>query len=177
MSNPKYEGGPPDAVAIEIARVIDKGIRESKTIDNQKLCIKAGEQVWSVSVDICPINDDGNLLDVGSIAAMAAILNARFPSFDGEKVDYKQKTTEPLPLSKVPLAITVIKIGSHLIVDPTESEEKVLDARLTVISMEDGKLCALQKGGDTPLTIEEIGQMVDLAMTKANEIRKLIKES
>ncbi|HEY9701086.1 MAG TPA: hypothetical protein V6C58_01475, partial [Allocoleopsis sp.] len=76
MSNPRYESGPPDAAAIEVARVIDRGIRESKSLDNQRLCVKSGEQVWTINVDVCPLNSDGNLIDVGSIAAVAAILDA-----------------------------------------------------------------------------------------------------
>jgi exosome complex component RRP42 len=176
MCNPKYEGGPPDAVAIEVARVIDRGIRESKSLDNHRLCIKAGEKVWTINVDIAPLNDDGNLIDVGSIAAVAAILNARFPSYENEKVDYKKKTTERVPISKVPVAVTIIKIGNSFIVDPAEQEEQALDVRLTVTTIGDGQLCSLQKGGEGSLTVEEIDKMIDLAIKKGEEIRKLIKQ-
>jgi exosome complex component RRP42 len=176
MSNPKYEGGPPAANAIELARVIDKGIRESKTLDNKRLCIKAGEKVWTINVDICPLNDDGNLIDIGSIAAVAAILNAKFPVFENDKVDYKKKSSESIPVSKIPIAITIIKIGDNFIVDPAELEEAALDARLTVITMDDGELCAMQKGGEGTLTVDEVDKMLDLAIKKADEIRKLIKK-
>jgi exosome complex component RRP42 len=176
LSNPKYEGGPPDAVSIEVARVIDRGIRESKSLDNQRLCIKSGEKVWTINVDICPLNDDGNLIDVGSMAAVAAIFDARFPSFDGEKVDYKKKTDEKVPITKVPVAITVLKIGNAFVVDPSEPEEQALDARLTVTTIDDGKLCSLQKGGLGTLSVEDIEKMIDLALVKGAEIRKLIKQ-
>lgn len=176
MSNPKYESGPPDAVAIEVARVIDRGIRESKSLDNQRLCIRAGEKVWTINVDICPLNDDGNLIDVGSMAAVAAILNARFPSFEGEKVDYKKKTDEKIPITRVPVAVTVLKIGNAIIVDPLETEEQALDARLTVTTIDDGRLCSLQKGGIGTLSIEDVDKMIDLAIKKGEEIRKLIKQ-
>jgi exosome complex component RRP42 len=176
MSNPKYESGPPDATAIEVARVIDRGIRESKSLDTKKLCIKAGEKVWTISVDICPLNDDGNLIDVGSIAAVAAILNARFPSYENEKVDYKKKTEECIPITRTPIAITILKIGSAFIVDPTEMEEQALDARLTVTTIDDDRLCSIQKGGAGTLSIEDIEKMVELAVHKAREIRKLIKQ-
>ncbi len=176
LSNPKYESGPPDATSIEVARLIDRGIRESKTLDNQRLCIKAGEKVWTINVDICPLNDDGNLIDVGSMAAVAAILNARFPFFDGVKVDYKKKTDEKIPICRVPVAVTVVKIGNAFIVDPTELEAQALDARLTITTIDDGRLCSLQKGGDETLTIEEIDSMLDLALQKGEEIRKLIKQ-
>ena len=47
----------------------------------------------------------------------------------------------------------------------------MLDARLSVASLEDGTLCALQKGGDAQLTTEEIEKMIDLALKKAAELR------
>jgi exosome complex component RRP42 len=177
MSNPRYESGPPDATAIEVARVIDKGIRESKGLDNKRLCVRAGEKVWTINVDISPINDDGNLIDVGSVAAIAALRNARFPKAENDKVDYKVKTDESVPMSKMPIAVTIVKIGNNFIVDPTELEYQALDSRLTIITLDDNSLCALQKGGDGTLSVEDIGKMIDLAVSKANEIRKLIKQS
>jgi len=176
LSNPKYESGPPDAMAIEVARVIDRGIRESKSLDTKKLCITAGEKVWSISVDLCPLNDDGNLIDVGSMAAVAAILNARFPSYEDGKVDYKKKTEETIPISRTPIAITILKIGTAFVVDPTEMEEQALDARLTVTTIDDDRLCSIQKGGAGTLSIEDIEKMVELAVHKSREIRKLIKQ-
>lgn len=177
MSSSKYESGPPDNKAIEVARVIDRGIRESKSLDNKRLCVTLGEKVWTINVDIAPLNDDGNLIDVGSMAAVAAILSAKFPKYENGKVDYHVKTQESLPFNKFPVAITVLKLGNHYLIDPTDSEQNALDARLTVTSLEDGTLCAMQKGGDSPLSIEDVDKMTTLAISKAEEIRKLIKKS
>lgn len=174
LSNPEFELGPPGIQAIELARVVDRGIRESKAIDFKKLCIEKGGKIWMVVIDICPINDAGNLFDASSLAAMAALKHTVFPSFDGEKVDYKAKTDKKLALEKVPIAVTVIKIGDKFIVDPDIEEEKVIDARLTVSSIEDGTLCALQKGGDFPLTMDEISKMLDIGIEKARELRKCL---
>ncbi len=52
LSSPRFETGPPKFNAIELGRVIDRVIRESKFIDFEKLCIKEGEKVWAVFVDI-----------------------------------------------------------------------------------------------------------------------------
>ncbi len=174
MSNPEFELGPPGIQAIELARVVDRGIRESKALDFKKLCITPKEKIWMVIIDICPINDAGNLFDVSSLAAIAALKDAKYPSFDGEKVNYKQKTDKKVGLEKVPIAVTVIKIGDKFIVDPDTEEEKVVDARLTVSSIEDGTLCALQKGGDFPLTMEEISKMLDIGIQKGKELRKYL---
>ena len=126
-------------------------------------------------VDIIPINTDGNLLDVGGLAAIAALLNCKMPSYKDGKVDIKNMTKNSLPMTETPIPVTVVKIGDNFILDPIESEEHVLDARLTVTSMEDGRLCAMQKGGDAPLTSDDIKTMLDMAIKKAGELRKLAK--
>ena len=174
MSNPEFELGPPGIQAIELARVVDRGIRESKALEFKKLCITPGEKIWMVIIDICPLNDAGNLFDASSLAALAALKNTKFPAFDGEKIDYKQKTDKKLQLEKMPIAVTVIKIGGKFIVDPDIEEEKVIDARLTVSSIEDGKLCALQKGGDFPLSTEDIDKMLEIGIEKGKELRKYL---
>jgi len=171
LSNPEFESGPPGIEAIELARVVDRGIRESGAVDFKKLCIKEGEKVWSVMIDVCTINDEGNLLDAASLAALAALKDTKFPKYKDEKIDYMEKTKEGLPLSKEPVAITVHKIGENLIVDPLTEEEQSADARITVITDKEGTICALQKGGDTPLSVEEIDKMLALGQEKAKELR------
>jgi exosome complex component RRP42 len=174
MSNPKFEGGPPSEESVEIARVIDRGIRESGAIDNKKLCIEPGEKVWMVSLDIAPINLDGNLIDLGALAGIAAIKNAKFPELKDGVVDYKKVSKKGLPMTKTPVEITVAKIGDNFLVDLTDEEERFVDARLTVAVLEDGSLCAMQKGGDASLSQDEVMNMVELAIKKSKELRKLL---
>ncbi|HLC95880.1 MAG TPA: exosome complex protein Rrp42 [Candidatus Nanoarchaeia archaeon] len=171
MSNPEFELGPPSIDAIELARVVDRGIRESKAIDFKKLCITKGEKVWMVAIDIIPFNDAGNLFDAAALAALAALKTAKLPSYADGTIDYKSSRKEKLVLNHEPISVTVLKIGNSFVVDPLIEEQKVLDARLTVASLKDGTLCALQKGGDSPLGSEEILQMVDIALDKAKELR------
>ncbi len=174
LSSPEYESGPPGMKAIELARVIDRGIREAKAIDMKKLCITPGEKAWFVIVDIVTINDDGNLFDTVGLAVLAALKTARFPVVDPKTgaIDYKQKTKEHLPLIKEPLPVTVYKINGMLLVDPTAQEEKVYEARLTVALDTDGTISAIQKGGDGPLTLDDISKMIDLAFEKSVFLRQ-----
>ena len=44
MAAPEFESGPPKEVEVEMSRVVDRGIRESKYIDFEKLCIKKGSK-------------------------------------------------------------------------------------------------------------------------------------
>lgn len=175
LSSPDFEAGPPGEESIEIARVVDRGIRESKAVDTKKLCLEKGEKVWAVMIDICTINADGNLLDASAFAAVAALRSTRFPSYDGKSVDYEKPTDKKLPIVRLPVSVTVIKLGDYLFVDPTVEEEKVVDARLTVAVTENGKICAMQKGGDVPLALDEVGRMIDLASAKASELAGKLK--
>jgi exosome complex component RRP42 len=176
ISSPHYEQGPPDIDAIELARVIDRGIRESKCVDNSKLCIKKGEKVWSVCVDICTLNVDGNVFDAAALAAIAALQVTKFPKLDDEYVvDYKSKTSKSVPLVKIPIAVTVWKVGSQYLVDPLGSEERVLDTRLTVTTTESGDICSVQKGGSGTLTFDDVKAMVALAGDCAKQLRLSLK--
>ncbi len=174
LSSPDFEPGPPSQKAIELARVIDRGVREAKAIDVKKLCVEKGEKVWSVSVDVCTLNDAGNLLDAGALATIAALKKTRFPSYDGTEIDYRKKTDKKIELKSEPIAVTVYKIGDFFLVDPGLEEEKEYDARLTVTTTKDGTISALQKGGDTALTIEEVDEMVALGIEKAKQLRNLL---
>ena len=53
---------------------------------------------------------------------------------------------------------------------------KAIDARLTVATLEDGTICAMQKGGDSPLTFEDIDKMVGIAIDKGKELRKIFNK-
>lgn len=175
LSSPEFEAGPPRIESIELSRVVDRGIRESGAIDYKKLCIKPGELSWTIVVDIVPVNADGNLFDASSLAVMLAIKDAKFPEIDGENVDYKHLTKKTIPLLEEPVSITVLKIGDHYVVDPIVDEEKVLDARLTVATLKDETICAMQKGGELALSTEDIKNMIEISIKKAKEIRKYLK--
>ena len=173
LSNPEFEAGPPQIEAIELSRVIDRGIREYHVIDMKKLCIKSGEKVWTIIVDIYPINDAGNLFDACALAACAALKSAVFPHYDEKTdvVDYKKKTKNKLPLGDMPVGVTVIKIKDKFLIDPTTEEWENLDARLSVFTLPNGNLCALQKGGNKPLRPEELYTMINLATERGNYLR------
>ncbi|MBT3464106.1 RNA-binding protein, partial [archaeon] len=160
--------------AIELARVIDRGMRESNAVDFKNLCIEKGEAVWNILIDVCTLNDAGNLLDAAGIGMLAALQNTYYPKLEDGKINYKEKTDKKLGLKLSPMPVTVYKLGSYFIVDPLKDEEMAADARLTVTTISDGTICALQKGGDLPLTLDDIDKMLDLAIVKANEIRKSI---
>jgi exosome complex component RRP42 len=173
LASPHFEPGPPDENSIELARVVDRGIRESHAIDTEKLCIEAGKKVFVVFVDVYVLNHDGNLIDASAIAAMAALMNTKMPNYeikDGE-LKIKQGYT-PLPMKSHPITVTLGKISGKLIVDPWLEEESVMDSRITFASNEEGNICAIQKGGSSYFTPQQILEASKIALDKAVELRK-----
>ena len=178
LSSPRFESGPPKFPAIELGRVLDRAVRESKFIDTKKLCIKKGEVVWTVFIDVYSINDDGNLLDAAGIGIISALKTAKIPKYDEkeEKVLHGELTDKNIPLSKnMPISITVHKIGEGLIVDPTREEEDLCETRIT-IGMSDGVISSMQKGEKKEITIEEFNKALDLAEKSCKEISKIIEK-
>jgi len=175
LASPTFEPGPPDENAVELARVVDRGIRESKAIATEELCIEPGKKVFIVFVDVYVLNHDGNLIDASSLAALAALLNTKMFNYEVKEGEVKIKPGyKPLPIRNYPVAVTFAKFNDKLVVDPWLEEEQVMDARLTMTVEKDGKICAIQKGGYGYFTAEQVFEASKIARQKAEEQRKLV---
>ena len=169
MAHPSFESGPPGEDAIELARVVDRGIRESGMIDVKALCITAGEEVWMCFIDIYALDYDGNLFDAANLAAVSALRTAVIPA-----EQYGKGENRPLPVTCTPISVTSVKIGNHLILDPNFDEEMISSARVTVTTDDDGNFRAMQKGGRGSITRSELSLCLDRAVEKGKAIRKII---
>jgi exosome complex component RRP42 len=179
LASPLFELGPPKEPAIELARVVDRGVRESEMIDTKKLCIEPGKKVYMVFADVYPLEYDGNLIDASSLAVSAALHTTKFDEYkweDGSAVPTGKKLD--LPIQNSAVEVTVSRIGRHLVIDPSLKEEMVQGCRLTMAVDKDDKLRAMQKGGGSgPLTLDEIETSLTMAIDRAQDLQKLIKET
>lgn len=172
------EPGPPNEEAIELARVVDRGIRESGMIDLSKLCLIEGKAVLAVFVDISVLNVDGNLFDAASYAAVAALLSSKMPKYEVKQDEVKEvNKTVNLPTKLIPVSITLAIIDGVIVIDPTLEEETVMTARITITTADKNSICAGQKGNPGGFSIDQINYAVDTALKKGEEIRKKIKKS
>jgi exosome complex component RRP42 len=175
LASPTFEPGPPDENAVELARIVDRGIRESKAIELEKLCVEPGKKVFIVFIDVYVLNHDGNLIDASAMAALAALLNTKMFNYELEGGEIKIKPGyTPLPIRNYPIAVTFAKINDKLILDPWLEEEQVMDARLTMTLDKDGKICAIQKGGYGYLTTQQILEAAKIVREKTEELRKVV---
>lgn len=172
IASPVFESGPPSSIAIEISRVVDRGIRESKvvTMKDPRMCVQPGKNVWLLFVDIYLINDNGNLIDASSLAAMAALLATKLPTVtinpESEEVEVNKEVTTSLPFHGVVASMTFAKIDKYIISDPILIEDGSKEARFTVSIKSDGMICSMQKGEAGVFSKDEIFSMLDEAADK-----------
>lgn len=171
FASPDFEPGPPGAKAVELARVVDRGIRHSKTIDMKKLCITPGEKVWLVFIDIYILCHDGNLIDASALGAIAALLKAKMPKLDKEGKKVEGKWDKPVPVKLKPIAVSFFKINNEIILDATREEEKEASARLTIIYNEKGTINGMQKALNGAWTLDEIKNCIKIGKTAAEKLR------
>lgn len=182
LASPRFEMGPPDFEAVELPRLVDRAIRESGMIELNKLVIKEGEKVWTVMVDIYPLNDDGALIDAATIGAIAALKQAKMPVLDKDgKIDYHKESKEPLPISKdvYPFSFSFFKLGNSIILDPTREEEEACEARVTFGVSKWNKqymINSCQKNGSVVFTKAEIETIMEILPKKFDELNEKLKK-
>ncbi|KAJ8551342.1 hypothetical protein K7X08_000712 [Anisodus acutangulus] len=184
MADPSFEVGRPSESAVELGRIIDRGLRESRAVDTESLCVVAGKWVWSIRIDLHILDNGGNLVDAANIAAVAALLTFRRPECtlggdDGQEVIlHPPEVREPLPLTihHLPIAVTFAFIGDeNMVIDPTHHEEAVMGGRMSVTLNANGEVCAVQKAGGQGVMQSVVMQCLRIASVKAGDITSKIK--
>jgi len=191
MASPDFESGPPREDAIELARVVDRGIRESDIIEVEKLCIVPAEKIWMVFIDIHIIDYDGNLFDAASLASLAALMTAKVPiqrikpmlenlseNHEEAKKYLKEHPNDyPIPLKEPPISCTSVKFNNTIVMDPSLDEEEIAEARLTVSTDDKGDIRAMQKGLNGSFSVEEIKKVIKDSIDNGKKIRSQLYKS
>ncbi len=175
-ASPTAEPGPPDEVAIEAARVVDRTIRHSGFLDLKSLAVIPGKLVWVLHVDIYVLNHDGNIVDASTIAAVSAIASTEINKVrvEGENVVVDRSSTErvKVDVSRLPLTMTFVKIGRSILVDPTLEEESIAEGKFT-IGIAGDKIVSIQKTTGA-FTADEIKTVIDRGFEIYVRIRDVV---
>ncbi|XP_010667896.1 exosome complex component RRP45B isoform X3 [Beta vulgaris subsp. vulgaris] len=187
MADPSFETGRPGESAVELGRIIDRGLRESRAIDTESLCVLAGKLVWSIRIDLHILDNGGNLVDAANVAALAALLTFKRPECslggeDGQELTvHPPEVREPLPLivHHLPIAVTFafFTADNIVVIDPTHAEETIMKGRMTATINTNGDICAIQKGGGVGVMHSVVMQCLRVASVKAADITTKIKEA
>lgn len=187
MGDPAFEPGRPSEMAVELGRIIDRGLRESRAVDTESLCILSGRSVWSIRVDIHILDNYGNLVDAANLAALAALLSYRRPECtvggdDGQQIIvHPPEVREPVGLiiHHLPIAVTFAFFGdgNFQVLDPNLKEEEVMGGRITITINSQGEICAVQKGGGVGVSASEVMRCLRIAAAKAQSMTETLKKA
>lgn len=96
---------------------------------------------WRVFDFLQILECGGNLFDTVSLAVKAALFNTKIPKVSAVQVDGGNIELElsddihdcnRLSVARMPLLVTLCKIGDHSVVDPSAEEEECASAKLVV---------------------------------------------
>lgn len=178
LASPSFEPGPPDENAIELARIIDRSLREPRVVDLEKLIIEPGRLAWIVFNDIYLVDHAGNAIDTSMIASILALAITKMPRLvkhdQGYKVDRNIKET-PLPIKNTVITVTMGIIGDIIFVDPSLEEEYIAESLLTIAVDEAGRICGIQKRGEKGISRSTLEKATDIALDKGKWLISYIK--
>jgi len=180
LAAPTFEPGPPDEDAVEVARVIDRSLREPRVVKLEDLVIVPGKYVWAVYNDLYLLDHDGNIIDAGMLSTILALnrttLYEAGIDSEGRVVVNKSVRAKPLPININVVTVTIGIYEDYLLVDPCLDEELLLDSKITFAVDERGRITGLQRTGMKGLKSGLFDRVLDLALKKASELHDFIRK-
>ena len=168
MAHPEFRAGPPDAQSIELARVVDRGLRSAKIVDTKNMLLMEGK-VQGIFIDLYVLDHDGNLIDTAALAAMGALQDSKVPKFEDGKI-IRGSNSGNLKLEDAVVCTSFEKIGKNIMVDATDAEEIASSGRLSLSTANGDLICSSQKSGAAGFSKDEYMQMIDWSFEKRKEL-------
>ena len=179
--------------SIEASRVIERGLKESRAIDLESLCVLPGRSVWHIFVDIRVVNDDGNALGAAGLAGLGAVCCFRRPDtsvntdIPGGIVLHPTHERESVPLTMhfipVPVVFSIFRessqksISDTVILDPNLKEEMTATGSVLTTITPQGDICAVQKSQGTGISPNDLMLLLNISRKISSDISNKLKES
>lgn len=184
MAAEHFEAGRLGQQGIEVNRLVERCIKDSRCVDLESLCILVEEQAWEVRVDIHVLNHEGNLIDAATLAALGALCHFKRPdvTLDGREVIVHQlDERDPVPLTilhyPLTLSFALFDQGKIYALDPTNLEERSADGKLVLGLNAYRELCTLQISGDGVFIRKEaVLSCANVAASRAVEMVEMLKK-
>ncbi|KDE06637.1 hypothetical protein, variant [Microbotryum lychnidis-dioicae p1A1 Lamole] len=183
MTSTHYEAGRTSDEQTLLTRLLEKTLRRSECVDREALCIVAGQRVWSIRVEVHFLDDQGNLLDCASIAAITALRHFRKPDVQvvGEEVmvySMTERVPVLLAIHHTPICLTFAFFGddSTPLLDPSLLESQLCSGTLTLTLNAQQEICVLSKTGGAPLPADDIMKVVMIGTQRVKEVDAFIKK-
>ncbi|KAI8323824.1 ribosomal protein S5 domain 2-like protein [Martensiomyces pterosporus] len=157
-----FEGRGAEEINVELTQLLDRIFNGPQSgVDMKKLCIIPKQAYWVLHIDALVLDVKGSIADTLVWATRAALLSTKLPRVvvetitdeNGEMqaefdvVDDPEDMTLLEGAENLPIAVTFNQIGKRYVVDASDQEEAITQAKLTVAVSPKKEVCAIQKGG------------------------------
>jgi len=183
MAGPEFSNlGKPSPLQTVVRHRVEKLLKGSQAIDNEALCIIAGEKVWSLRVDIRAVTNKGNLNDASCIAALGALLSFRKADVDfcgNQTIIHTEEEREPLPLPihHLPFPTTFALVDGTWIVDPSFQEESIATGNILIGINKQNEICILHTSGEAVTREQLLELYVPIATQRAMDLDELLQNA
>ncbi len=158
---------------IEVSRVLDRSIRESKMLNLKEFCISKGEKAFQIFIDCYVLNYDGNLLDALNLATVKSLMSANMPKLEDDKLASSDKK---INIKAVPIGVTVSGIDGKYLVDLNRLEENASDFSLFISYLDEKTICAMQKTGINGIPMKDMNKIFEIGAGKQKELRGILEK-
>jgi len=187
LAAPKFEGLRNSDDGVEIGRLLERTLKESRCMDLESLCIVAEEKVWEIRLDIHILNHEGNMFDAASIAGLCALCHFRRPdvTLKGDIVTIhplSERDPVPLGIQHHPVTTTFGLFeypgGETLyVIDPSKIEEEAMLGKMVLGVNGYKEMCTLHLAGQVLVDKKMILRLANIAADKSKKAVDKIKES
>ena len=144
------------------------------------MCIIAGKLVWSVTVTMHLLNDDGNCFDAFFISSILALKNTRLPevTLKNNKILINDAKLKYLNVHHLPICTTFyyIKDNETPILDVNSKEERLCKSRYSIVMNAYEDICGMTTLGALDIDQSQVFENMKLALEKTKFITNLIRE-
>ena len=208
LCHSQFKPGPPSEQAQAATQFMMDVMQNSDLLDLKQLCVVPGKLAWVLNVDLVCLNYDGSVLDCCVKALVAAMRSLRLfkaslklpdTELDDEdseaaqseaiggvmtaaelreavEVDFSQSV--PIKINSQPISCTVAIFEDKMLVDPTDEEESMASALVTIVL--DGashEVVHFLKAGGSAVSRQQIQECTALAKKQAKQIVKAIEKA
>ncbi|KAK9929126.1 hypothetical protein M0R45_026234 [Rubus argutus] len=181
---PTFEGRGGEELSTELSVALQRCLLGGKSgsgagIDLSSLAIVEGKICWDLYIEGLVVSSDGNLLDALGAAIKAALSNTGIPRVnvaagasgdEQPEVDVSDEEFLQFDTSKVPVIVTLTKVGRHYIVDATSEEESQMSSAVSISVNRRGNICGLTKRGGAGLDSSVILDMISVAQSISEQL-------
>ena len=160
-------------------------------------------QVWHLRLTVHCLADAGNMLDCACLAGIVAFKHFRKPEvevvgdevtvvrmlisvaqepwYSMELLQYPPSERAPMPLAihHTPFCVTFAFFPDQSmrpVIDPSLLEQRLSAGLMNIALNAQREICVLQKAGGVPTAPDEVLRLIDVAVTIAKDLDKLVEK-